>query len=53
MAANEQDSAASEENKRKKERCKRFSERMNLSITDAGKLVQNMIKTSKSREVRE
>ena len=37
--------------KRTKERCKRFTERVNLNITEAGKLAQQMIKSSKSQEV--
>ena len=44
--------AAEDENKRTKERCKRFTERVNVNITEAGKLAQHMIKASGSTDVR-
>ena len=43
--------AAEDENKRTKERCKRFTERVNANITEAGKLAQHMIKASGSPDV--
>jgi hypothetical protein len=43
--------AAEDENKRTKERCKRFTERVNLNIAEAGKLAQHMIKASGSPDV--
>ena len=43
--------AAKDENKRTIERCKRFTERVNVNITEAGKLAQHMIKASGSSDV--
>jgi hypothetical protein len=43
--------AAEDENKRTKERCKRFTERVNVNITEAGKLAQHMIRASGSPDV--
>lgn len=43
--------AEEDQNKRTKERCKRFTERVNLNIAEAGKLAQQMTKASRSQEV--
>ncbi|CAB3977041.1 Hypothetical predicted protein [Paramuricea clavata] len=43
--------AAEDENKRTKERCKRFTERVNVNITEAAKLAQHMIRASGSPDI--
>ena len=54
MADHSQDlsGVVSENVKRKRERSKRFTERVNANIWEAGKLSQHMVKSSGSPEVR-